>query len=152
MCWACPPYDLDDEEYAAGYEYITLVATKIAAVRTGIAVSANESRDADSEMLRRQRLRLDGRLLELERTCNGRAFFAGTCNLCPPAECTRGAKLPCRHPDLIRPSLEACGFDVGVTVEKLFGMELKWGTKESAPEYYILVSALAHDTLFRMEF
>ena len=72
-----------------------------------------------------------------------RAFFAGTCLLCPPEHCTRRESLPCRHPESIRPSLEALGFDVARTTSGLFGIDLQWGRPDTPPAYLTLLSALA---------
>ena len=52
---------------------------------------------------------------------------------------------PCRHPELVRPSLEACGFDIAHTTSELFGIELKWGTDGSLPEYLTLVCGFFHN-------
>lgn len=52
---------------------------------------------------------------------------------------------PCRHPELVRPSLEACGFDIGRTTSELFGIELKWGADGKMPEYLTLVCGFFHD-------
>lgn len=42
----------------------------------------------------------------------------------------------------MRYSLEAFGFDISKTLIDLFGIELKWGSTDSLPEYYTYVSAL----------
>ena len=72
-----------------------------------------------------------------------RAFFAGTCRLCPPEHCTRRDSLPCRHLESIRPSLEALGFDVTRTTSGLFGIDLQWGRPDAPPACLTLLSALA---------
>ena len=85
----------------------------------------------------------DARLLELERKYPGsRAFYAGTCHLCPEGTCARSEGRPCRYPDRIRPSLESLGFDIGKTASELLGIELKWSEPGSSglPEYFTLVS------------
>ena len=64
----------------------------------------------------------------MDRACDGRAFtYVGNCLYCPKGTCTRAEEKPCRHPDLVRPSPEACGFDIVRTASELFGIELKWG-------------------------
>ena len=86
---------------------------------------------------------LDARLLELERKYPGsRAFYAGTCHLCPEETCAPSEGRPCRYPDRIRPSLESLGFDIGKTASELLGIELKWSEPGSSglPEYFTLVS------------
>ena len=55
------------------------------------------------------------------------------------------AETRCRHPELVRPSLEACGFDIAHTTSELFGIELKWGTDGSLPEYLTLVCGFFHN-------
>ena len=45
----------------------------------------------------------------------------------------------------MRPSLEACGFDVARTASELFGIEMKWGSGGRMPEYLTLVCGFFHD-------
>lgn len=45
----------------------------------------------------------------------------------------------------VRPSLEACGFDIGKTTAELFGIDLKWGTDGKLPEYLTLVCGFFHN-------
>lgn len=87
-----------------------------------------------------ERKRTDDLLLELEKTHNGRAFFPGSCLLC--SSCTRAEGKPCLYPERVRPSLEACGFDIGKTSSELLNIELKWGEHGKMPEYLTLVSGI----------
>ena len=97
-------------------------------------------------LIRPERQWLERRLLEMERRYGGRSFaYVGTCLYCPEGTCTRPAAKPCRHPELVRPSLEACGFDIAHTTSELFGIELKWGTDGSLPEYLTLVCGFFHN-------
>ena len=57
--------------------------------------------------------------------CIRDSAYVGTCLYCPEGTCTRPEAKPCRHPELVRPSLEACGFDIAHTTSDLFGIELK---------------------------
>ena len=94
-------------------------------------------------MLARVRAAVDPQLLAIERKHPGsRAFFAGTCFACPEGTCTRHKGIPCRHPDRVRPSLEAFGFDIGAISSELLHNELKWSRDGQFPEYFTLVSAL----------
>ena len=43
---------------------------------------------------------------------------------------------------MIRPSLEACGFDIGKTVSELLHIELKWSDNGKMPEYLTLVGGV----------
>ena len=138
--WGCPPFDFDVETRLAQYRTALLVATKITPAERALQLA--EAR----RLIRPERQRLEARLLDLERTCGGRSFaYAGSCLHCPEGSCTRPEGLPCRHPELVRPSLEACGFDIGRTTSELFGIELRWGREGRMPEYLTLVCGLFHN-------
>ena len=85
-------------------------------------------------------------MLDAEKEYGGRALaFAGECLLCGDEKCTRPLGKPCRHPQKVRPSLEACGFDVNKIAEELLGIEIKWGHDNKMPEYLLLTCAFAHN-------
>lgn len=142
-CWACPPYEFDTEVYLSGYRTAWVIGTKVIAddavreecTRTGNAVEVGR------EILRLARRGIDARLLAMETEYPGsRAFFAGTCMLCPEEGCPRAEGLPCLYPDKVRPSLEAFGLDMGRTASELLGIEMKWSQHGELPEYFTLVS------------
>ena len=136
-CWACPPFDFDVDKYLSRYETALIIGTKITPLHP------QEITDVASygrELMETERKRTDELLLQLEQTHNGRAFLPGSCLLCP--SCTRTEGKPCLYPERVRPSLEACGFDIGKTTAELLNIELKWGEKGKMPEYITLVSAI----------
>ena len=138
--WGCPPFAKDPAEEWLRYGTALLVAAKITPCEEGLPLAEA------GRLLRPERIRLERRLLALERRYGGRAFsYVGSCLYCPEGTCTRPEGLPCRHPDRVRPSLEACGFDIGRTTSELFGIELKWGAEGKLPEYLTLVCGLFHD-------
>ena len=142
-CWACPPYDFDETALLEQYTTISLLATVITPSE-GVTLTPETA----DRIIRRERQRLDRMLVKMECDASvpahtARAFFAGTCLLCPPEHCTRRKCLPCRHPESIRPSLEALGLDVARTTSGLFGIELQWGRPDAPPAYLTLLSALA---------
>lgn len=138
--WGCPPFAEDPAETFAGYRTALLVATKITPETSDLPMQEA------GRLIRPERIRLERRLLELERRTGGRAFsYVGSCLYCPEGSCTRPEGLPCRHPDKVRPSLEACGFDIGRTTEELFGIRLLWDTEGRLPAYLTLVCALFHN-------
>ena len=138
--WACPPFGFEVDEYLAGYETTLIVATRITPEEHAIPFSEAK------RLIRPERQRHERRLLDMERQYGGRSFaYAGTCLYCPEGTCTRPEGKPCRHPELVRPSIEACGFDVGRTTSELLGIELRWGTDGCLPEYLTLVSAFFHN-------
>ncbi|MDO5036071.1 MAG: DUF2284 domain-containing protein [Porphyromonas sp.] len=135
--WACPPYSHDLLAELMQYKEILLLATKVTVLEPGLPISEAQT------LLRPERIRAEKLLRDWEREKGGKAFaYAGECLYCPPGTCTRSAGEPCRHPELVRPSLEAYGFDIAKTTSELFGIELKWGREGLLPEYLVLVSGL----------
>ena len=135
--WGCPPFDFDVVERLSQYDKVLLVATKITPTATGLPYQESE------QFIRAERIRLERRLLDMERQYNGLAStYIGSCLHCPEGNCARPLGRVCRHPECVRPSLEAYGFDITKTLSELFGIELKWGTNGSSPEYIVLVCGL----------
>lgn len=144
-CWACPPYDFDTAEYILKYERIYIIGTKISLSEDIRRKCKNveESKSTGAKAIADVRKVLDKQLLDVESNIvDSKAFFAGTCHICEPEDCTRIQSEPCRYPDKIRHSLESFGFDIGKTTEGLLGIELKWSNDSSLPEYFTLVSGL----------
>ena len=125
----------------SGFRNLLIVCTRI----TPVVLDVPDAVEAGQELMHRERSRLDKRLLALEEEYNGRAFYAGSCILCPWEECTRRSGKACRYPLRIRRSLEACGFDLGRTTSELFGIEMKWSENRNLPEYLLLVSGFLYD-------
>ena len=69
--------------------------------------------------------------------------FACSCDLCRSA-CTRTFNKPCRHANLIGPSLEAAGFNVSKLLSRFCGNDLKWSQNGYAPREMRYVSAIAY--------
>lgn len=139
--WGCPPFDFDTGEFLRQYEYAHLMATKIIPVEKNIPI------DRTQELIKPERLRIERELLEMEHRYGGRAFaYVGKCLYCPDSECARKCNRPCLHPDKVRPSLEAFGFDMTRTLSELFGIELLWGKDGILPEYLVIVSGLFHNS------
>lgn len=139
--WGCPPFDFDTESFLRQYKYAHLMATKI------IPEDKDVQFDKSQALVYPERVRIERELLEMERKYGGRAFaYIGSCLHCNGAECRRKCNMPCLHPDKVRPSLEAFGFDIGRTLSELFGIQLLWGKDGVLPEYLVLVSAFLHNT------
>ncbi len=138
--WACPPFSHDTEAELRRYANVLLVATKIVPDCTAIPIAEAQ------RLIRPERRRLERRLLDMERIYGGRSFaYAGTCLYCPTESCARSQGQPCRHPDLVRPSLEAYGFDLGRTASELFGIQMLWGKNGLLPDYLTLVCGFFHN-------
>lgn len=118
-----PPFGFSVGRYLSGYATALLTVTKIVPQKQGLPSSEA------GRLILPERRRLEQQLLGMERQYGGLSFaYVGTCLHCPEGTCTRPDGKPCRHPELVRPSLEACGFDIGKTTAELFGIDLKWGT------------------------
>lgn len=142
-CWACPPYDFDETALLDRFTDISLLATVITPSE-GVLLSPETA----DRFIRFERQRLDCLLLRMERDAEvpgrtARVFFAGTCLLCPPEQCTRREGLPCRHQESIRPSLEALGFDIARTAADIFNTPLQWSRNGQPPKYLTLISGFA---------
>lgn len=138
--WGCPPFDFDVVAVLSKYRNVNLFATKICLLDRELS-----SNDID-KILRYERIRLEQRLLKLERTHHGLACtFIGKCLHCGGACCARLSGAPCRHPELVRPSLEAYGFDVAKSLSELFDITLQWSTNGALPNYITLACALFYN-------
>lgn len=141
--WACPPHEFDAASVSNDFATVDLMAAviefdeKICASCTARAKAREVADRAMNEVL--------GSLLpemyEMERQVPGSRCFTFRCRLCPDG-CTRPLGLPCRHPDKMRYSLEAVGFDVTAATRDLLGVELEWSEDGSLPRHITLVTAL----------
>lgn len=135
--WACPPFDSEAEQKLSIWRNALIVAVS-RRIEPGHCV------DDAMNLMRPARLSLEKMLLGLERKYGGMAFgFSGQCLYC--RQCTRGQGEACRHPELVRPALEAYGFDVGRTAEELLGIRLQWAAGGKLPQQLTLVGALFHN-------
>lgn len=138
--WACPPFGFDVDAYVSAYKTALIIATKVTPDDPSLPIGESLS------LLRPERLRHERHLLDMEQRYGGRAFaYAGTCLYCPAGTCTRPSGEACRHPELVRPSLEACGFDLCRTASELFGFELQWSTDGRIPAFLTLISGFFHN-------
>ena len=138
--WGCPPFDFDVAERLSNYRNIRIIATKITLLDKSISPCEI------NKLLGPERRRLEAELLALERQHNGLACtYIGECLHCASGSCARLHGRPCCHPDLVRPSLEAYGFDLTTTLAELFDIELKWGTATTPPDYIVLVCGLFYN-------
>lgn len=151
-CWTCPPFDYDVLSRVGRYEWVLVVGAQILpdeALRNS-PNSASE-RNALAHKLIREAWRqcVEPLMRRLERQHDDSKLLCGffACEACS-AHCARIDGEPCLHPELMRPSLEAYGFDVTKTTRELLGLELKWGQGNALPEYTTLVTALlSHERL-----
>lgn len=134
--WACPSYDFNPEDYWKEYDELLVVARKI-------IFGADVDIPRSFEIMQEVKDDMSRELYELEKEYPASiSLSAGSCSLCKEIGCSRTAGEPCRHPDLMRYSIESLGGNVGKTVSKLMGYELEWIEEGKVPSYYVLVGGL----------
>lgn len=132
--WSCPPFDFDVDAAISKWRNVLIVACRIEIPKGNNGMA--ELRDV--------RRKLERKLLDLEASVGGLAFgFSGECLHCQA--CSRPSGIICRHPESVRPALEAYGFDVCRTISDLFGFSLEWSADGSIPRHLTLVGALFHN-------
>lgn len=135
--WMCPPFVFDADARLSRWSDALIVACSF-------HIQPGATLETGMEKLRATRKILEENLLRYENEVGGLAFgFSGECLHCK--ECTRAQGRECRHPELVRPALEAYGFDVGKTVSELLGIQLQWAPKGKLPEVITLVGAVFYN-------
>ncbi len=141
--WGCPPFGKDADAWLSRYTKVRIFAITVTPAEKDIPV------DRAQELILPERMRIERELLEMERRYDGRAMsYIGKCLYCPDGKCSRKEGKPCLHPEKVRPSLEAYGFDVGRTLKELFGIDLQWSSDGMLPPQLTIVTALFHNGSF----
>ena len=136
--WHCPPLAPEFEIDFGRYSFVKFAGYKIIPAGAGVIADAHS-------LLTGPAKRLGNELLKLEHELDGRAMGLAQLDSCLcPEGCTRPSGLPCRHPELVRPALEAYGFDVCKTAREILGVELLWSRDGRLPEYLALVGAVMY--------
>lgn len=148
--WGCPPFAYSVENELNSYHEVLLVAARIYPKAQHLPL------EMGMRCLWPVRLELEKLVRSLETVLDGRAMgLAGQCSYCgaqPDNQhagrpCTKPKGLPCRHPEMVRPSLEAWGFDISKTAEQLLQIPILWSTDGLTPEYFTLVCGFFHNAL-----
>lgn len=144
--WSCPGYDFDVLEYWKRYENLKVYAHKII-FEPEYAEKVYEPEEVNEiiqKVVMTEKQNLSDRMMEEEKKYPGSiSLSAGSCSRCKGG-CTRPQGKPCRFPDEIRYSIESLGGNVGMTIEKLMGLELEWMEEGKLPSHFILVNGLLY--------
>jgi len=139
--WGCPPFVPGEFADPVSFEKVGIILIK-ADLAAGTPADADTLQSiigpvkADSERL----------LLKTEKAGDGlAALFTGKCSLCPGQRCARESGQACRHPESVRPSLEALGFDLGRTSSEIFGIGMQWCKNGHAPQYLTLIGGIFYN-------
>lgn len=141
--WSCPPYDFDVIEYWQKFNVLELTAVKIIFDEgyAGRQFEQEELEKITREAIGAVKAQLTQELYEREKEIPGSvSLSAGNCSLCNL--CSRSAGEPCRHAEDMRYSIESLGGNVGLTTEKIMGLELEWMEEGRLPNYFVLVCGL----------
>ena len=141
--WSCPPFDFDACVVSDGFKTVTVTGTTIEFDEETRAAceTAEQSSAIGLEAMAQLWESVKPSLYEQERAVPGSRCFTFRCSLCPEG-CTRPSGSPCRHPDMMRHSLESVGFDVVAITRDLLGLELEWSNDGTLPKHLTLVTAL----------
>lgn len=133
----CPPFTEKELDVINKYEKVWIIGVKIVPNDPLLPLSAaNDLMSSVTSEMNRV-------LLAEERRLKGQAFgFVGKCPYCGGAQCQRSKGKPCLHPNKVRPSLEAFGFDMSKTASELLGIDIKWSDGIHIPEYLTLVCGI----------
>ena len=135
--WGCPPFDHDTLQDLLPYDKVMIM---------GVKLTPHDSKmpmERVYDLMRPELEKMNRRLLDMEKERGGLAFgFVGKCERCGDAPCARVEGKPCRHPDVMRPSLEAYGFNVSKTASELLGIDMVWSKDKNVPRYLTLVCGL----------
>jgi len=140
--YGCPPFDHDPLSVIESYGKVRIIGVKI------IPDDLTLPLEAVNDLMKPVIDELNEELLETEKSLGGTSFgFVGKCPYCGGAICARIEGKPCRHPEKVRPSLEAYGFDISKTAKDLLGLEIKWSKEGRIPEYLTLVCGIFYQKL-----
>ena len=135
--YGCPPFDYNPLSVIKPYSKVRIIGVKI------IPQDKSLPLEAANDLMEPVTNELNKELLAMEKTLGGMCFgFVGACPYCGGTPCARIEGKPCKHPDKVRPSLEAFGFDMSKTAKELLGLEIKWSQGKLIPEYLTLVCGI----------
>lgn len=138
--WSCPSFDFDPIDYWRKFSQLKVYGKKIY-LKDDDTITMDNFNDCITEV----KLALTGELYEEEKKIPGSvALSAGSCIYCGEDNCEKKYHRPCKFPEKLRYSIEALGGNVGMTAQKLLGIELLWCEENSLPEYFVLVGGLLY--------
>lgn len=141
--WSCPPYNFSVEEVWKRYNSILLYEEKIPISKElqEILYSQEELNEISRSLLAPAKRQMTDYLLTLEaHNPASRALFAGTCELCD--DCNKENGDSCRHPNLMRYSIEALGGNLALAAQVYFDDRILWAKDGHLPDYFVLLGGL----------
>lgn len=143
--WSCPPLLDERLEEIFRFNYATIYSVTV-------EIAPQTPVEKSGELLSPARKYLEQMLMRLEKEHSGICSATiGKCTHCGDLPCARRSGEPCRHPELVRPSLEALGFNVAAITEELLSIPLQWGNDGFLPPHITLVGAVFHNDILFLE-
>lgn len=145
MTWSCPGYSFDVSAFWKKFRNLHLCALKVEFDPSLVSEveTEEELQMVLQEVLPGEKTGLARKVrqMEMERPGSVCLSAGGGCHICQEG-CSRPMGEPCRHPELMRYSLEALGGNVCRTVEELLGLSMEWPGYGRLPRHLVLVSGL----------
>ena len=145
--WSCPPYVFDEAIFLKQFKYMHIIGRQMEVPREDL----RNVRDPEAvknyctDKLQAIKVMTWKTLLEIENEVDGViGLIPGNCPICETQglACARKTNEPCRHPGMMRFSLESLGFNVADLLKYEVGMTIKWGDTYRLPEVLTSVSAI----------
>jgi predicted metal-binding protein len=145
--WSCPPYAFNEAIFLKQFKYMHIIGRQFEVPREDLRNIRNPEavKNYSTDKLQAIKVMTWKTLLEIEDEVDGViGLIPGNCPICETQgmECARKINQPCRHPKLMRFSLESLGFNVADLLKYEVGMTIQWGDTYRLPEVLTSVSAI----------
>lgn len=154
--WSCPDYAFDEALFLKEFKYMYLIAREYEIPREdrqkifGIQPVAEYCK----QVMQAMKVESWKDLLDLEAEFPGTlSLMPGNCHVCDISGegCAKPKGQKCRHPELMRFSLESLGFDVDAICKYEIGVLLLWPKEGHLPEKLCAVMALMSNEKIPMD-
>lgn len=154
--WSCPDYAFDEALFLKKFKYMYLIAREYEIPREdrqkifGIQPVAEYCK----QVMQAMKVESWKDLLDLEAEFPGTlSLMPGNCHVCDISGegCAKPKGQKCRHPELMRFSLESLGFDVDAICKYEIGVLLLWPKEGHLPEKLCAVMALMSNEKIPMD-
>ncbi|MBS6339812.1 MAG: hypothetical protein KH501_02650 [Eubacterium limosum] len=154
--WSCPDYAFDEALFLKEFKYMYLIAREYEIPREdrqkifGIQPVAEYCK----QIMQAMKVESWKDLLDLEAEFPGTlSLMPGNCHVCDISGegCAKPKGQKCRHPELMRFSLESLGFDVDAICKYEIGVLLLWPKEGHLPEKLCAVMALMSNEKIPMD-
>lgn len=138
--WSCPEYNFKEVELLKQFNYVYLIAREFEVPHTDRLTVASTQKVANYAMdvNRRMKVEVWKDLLRFEEEHPGTmGLIPGNCEICEfsgEGHCAKIDKEVCRHPEMLRFSLESLGFDVDAICKYEIGVLLQWPADGQLPQ------------------